>query len=89
MTTRDYNQRTSHLYDDRDADTITSLSTPIIKTCDANAPDFAFFLVPTQSLTVHEGGSIPEVNLNVESYVKMSSLPKELAQSVRQALQGK
>ena len=85
---RDYTKRTSLMNDDRDGDTITSLSTPMIKTCDATAPAFAFFLVPkTNTPTINEG--VPEIDLVVESYVKMSALPKDIAQSVRQALQGK
>ena len=85
---KDYNQRTSNICDDRDGDTITSLGTPLIKTCEPHAPDFAFFLVPTTKEPKLESG-VPEIDMVVESYVKMSSLPKDIAQSVRQALQGK
>lgn len=83
---RDYAQRTSHLYDDRDADTITSLSIPVIKTCDNNTPTYARFLVPTQRTIQIDGEVIPEIDLRIEEYVKLSDLPKDLVESIRQTI---
>ncbi len=85
---RDYNQRTSPLHDDRDADTVTSLTIPIIKTCDAAAPNYVFFLVSSQNEETIEEGKIPQIDMVVQGYVKMSALPRDLVQSIRQALQG-
>lgn len=78
---RDYSKRTSHLYDDRDADTVYTLETPLIKVCHGKAPRMAFFLVPS-----NDGINKTTFNISVEGYVRMADIPDDLRLQVRKAL---
>jgi hypothetical protein len=83
MTQRDYAVRTSQMYDDRDGDTVTTLATPIIKTCDDKTPKVVFFLVVDKKT---DDKSKPVINVNLEAYARMMDIPEPLRQQVREAL---
>lgn len=77
---RDRSKRSTQMFDDRDGDTLTSLSTKIIKVCDEKTPDMVFFLVPQKG----EPNSVAEtINLEVIHYVRMGVLSQDLKDRVR------
>ena len=85
METTDYSKLTSTIYDDRAGDTITRLDVSLIKVCEGTSPKMAFFL--TQTATVVDG--VPTINLNIESYVKLSALPPSVRQYVNEIIDQK
>lgn len=80
---KDYTKRTSHMYDDRDGDVVTSLGQPVIKTCDGTTPKMVFFLVP--SVEDASAASLT-INLELEGYTRMADLSDETKALVRRDL---
>lgn len=79
---KNYSCRTSPIYDDRDGDVIRRLDVKFIRVCEGNAPNAVFFLIPTVTKPVEP----IEVDLNVEGYVRLASLPEELRAKVQEVL---
>ena len=69
---------------DKNADTIDTLCAPIIKVCQAGTPPMAFFLVPQAHKERLDGIAYNVVN--VEGYVHMATLSKDLQDMIRAEL---
>lgn len=86
VTDKDFSKRTSTFYDDREGDTVTSLtSTKIIKVCEGPAPKAVFFLVP-QVVKEQDVDNLPVINLEIISYANLSELSQGLRDQVRAEL---
>lgn len=78
--------RSSHIYDDRDADTVASLCKGMNKVAEGPAPKLTFFVVPRLNDPDEKTGTYTCVDLDVVCYARIDLLSKDLQAKVREEL---
>jgi len=74
------------MYDDRDGDTLTTLSAPLIKTCDSEKPIMTFFLMPVSGTVPTSQHGQPAIGFEIIGYVRLDALSRDLQAAVRKEL---